>query len=58
MAVSRNFKNGPLSPIGAGVTGPLWPPVAQAMDDRDLSVIFFLRTGPWRGTWCRGGDLD
>ena len=40
MAVSRNCKNGPLSPMG-GTTGPLWPPVAQATGDRDLSVIFF-----------------
>ena len=56
MAVSGNCENEPPSPMG-WATGPLWPPVAQATGDRDLSVIFFeffLRTGPWRGTWCRG----
>ena len=53
MAVSGNCENGPLSPMG-WATGPLWPPVAQATGNRGLFVIFFLRTGPWRGTWCRG----
>ena len=38
MAVSRNFKNGPLS-----------PPVAQATGDMDLSVIFFFEQVPGRG---------
>ena len=28
------------------------PPIAQAMGDRDIFVTFFLRTGPWRGTWA------
>jgi len=37
MAVSRNFKNGPLSPRGGDR-----PPVAQATGDRDISVIFLL----------------
>ena len=54
MAVPGNCENGPLSPMG-WATGPLWPPVAQATGDRDLFVIFFLRIGPWRRTWCRGG---
>ena len=40
MAVSGNCENGPLSPMG-WATGPLWPPVAQATGDRDLSIIFF-----------------
>ena len=40
MAVSGNCENGPMSPMG-WATGPLWPPVAQATGDRDLSVIFF-----------------
>ena len=40
MAVLGNYENGPLSPMG-WATGPLWPPVAQAMGDRDLFVIFF-----------------
>ena len=41
MAVSGNCENGPLSPMG-WATGPLWPPVAQATGDRDLSVIFYF----------------
>ena len=40
MAVLGNCENGPLSPMGWAI-GPLWPPVAQATGDRDLSVIFF-----------------
>ena len=53
MAILGNCENGPLSPMG-WATGPLWPPVAKTTGDRDLSIIFFLQTGPWRGTWCRG----
>ena len=37
MTLSRNFKNGPLSPMGDR------PLVAQATGDRDLSVIFFSK---------------
>jgi len=40
VAISGNCENGPLSPMG-WATGPLWPPVAQATGDRDLSVNFF-----------------
>ena len=41
MAVLGNCENGPLLPMG-WATGPLWPPVAQATGDRDISVIFLL----------------
>jgi len=41
VAVSGNCENGPLSPMG-WATGPLWPPVAQATGDRDLSIIFYF----------------
>ena len=43
MAVSRNFKNGPLS-----------PPVAQATGDMDLSVIFFFEQVPGGGRGAGG----